>query len=77
MTTGAIYRYYSDKEDLFDELVEKPAKELLDRYRAVQQMFADQPLEEQGSNLPEVPESETSWMFEHIYDNFDALTLLT
>ena len=77
VTTGAIYRYYSDKEALFDELVEKPAKELLDRYRAAQQAFAAQPVEDQVSNLPEVPESETSWMFDHIYDNFDAFKLIT
>lgn len=42
VTTGAIYRYYTDKEALFDALVAEPAQELVDRYRSVQQSFAQQ-----------------------------------
>ena len=52
VTTGAIYRYYADKEALFDALVAQPAQELADRYRAVQQTFAQQSVEEQVRNLP-------------------------
>ena len=37
VTTGAIYRYYTDKEALFDELVREPAKELVERYQTLQQ----------------------------------------
>ena len=33
VTTGAIYRYYTDKEALFDGLVREPAHELVERYR--------------------------------------------
>ena len=58
VTTGAIYRYYADKEALFDALVAQPAQELADRYRAVQQTFAQQSVEEQVRNLPEVPDEE-------------------
>ena len=36
VTTGAIYRYYTDKAELFGALVEKPAAELLERYREIQ-----------------------------------------
>ena len=32
VTTGAIYRYYTDKEALFDGLVREPAQELVERY---------------------------------------------
>ena len=56
VTTGAIYRYYADKEALFDALVAQPAQELADRYRAVQQTFARQSVEEQVRKLPEVPD---------------------
>jgi len=31
VTTGAIYRYYTDKEALFDGLVREPAQELVER----------------------------------------------
>ena len=40
VTTGAIYRYYTDKEALFDGLVREPAQELVERYRTLQQTFA-------------------------------------
>ena len=43
VTTGALYRYYTDKESLFDVLVEEPARVLEERYRAIQRNFADQP----------------------------------
>ena len=42
VTTGALYRYYPDKESLFDVLVEEPARVLEERYRAIQRNFADQ-----------------------------------
>ena len=40
VTTGAIYRYYTDKEALFDGLVREPAHELVERYRTLQQKEA-------------------------------------
>ena len=45
VTTGALYRYYTDKESLFDVLVEEPARVLEERYRAIQKGFADQPVD--------------------------------
>ena len=36
VTTGALYRYYTDKESLFDVLVEESARVLEERYRAIQ-----------------------------------------
>lgn len=41
VTTGALYRYYTDKESLFDVLVEESARVLEERYRAIQKGFAD------------------------------------
>ena len=54
VTTGALYRYYTDKESLFDVLVEEPARVLEERYRAIQKGFADQPVDDQVQTLPEV-----------------------
>ena len=62
VTTGAIYRYYADKEALFDALVA--------------QTFAQQSVEEQVRNLPEVPDEEAGWMLDFIYDHFDAFKLI-
>ena len=75
VTTGAIYRYYTDKAELFSALVEKPVRELEERYRAAQKEFADQPLQDQLTELPEVSD-ENSWIMEFIYDNFDAFKLI-
>ena len=76
-TTGAIYKYYTDKEALFDALVEKPAQELESRYRKTQQAFASLSLEEELKNLPEVSDDGQMWMMEHIYNHFDAFKLIT
>lgn len=76
VTTGAIYKYYQDKESLFDALVEKPASELIDRYRSEQQKYASKELEDQLSDLDEISSGEYSWMIGHIYDNFDAFYLV-
>ena len=76
VTTGAIYGYYTDKEAMFEALVSEPARTLVDRYRDIQQAFANRPLEEQVSDLPEVPDVEASWMLNHIYDHFDAFKLI-
>ena len=75
VTTGPVYRYYTDKAELFSALVEKPARELEERYRAAQKEFADQPLQDQLTELPEVSD-ENSWIMEFIYDNFDAFKLI-
>lgn len=75
VTTGAIYRYYTDKEALFDVLVEEPARQLRDKYRKLQMEFADMSLEEQMKELPNISDSQ-SWMLEYLYDHFDAFKLI-
>ena len=77
VTTGAIYRYYTDKESIFEALVGDAARELEERYRRVQQEFSELPLSGQMENLPEVSEDEHTWMMEYIYDNFDAFKLIS
>ena len=76
VTTGSIYRYYSDKESLFDALVAEPARQMEERYRYIQREFARQPLEGQLANLPEVSDEGQMWMMRHVYDNFDAFKLI-
>lgn len=76
VTTGAIYRYYSDKEALFEALVEEPAHLLAERYRTIQRSFSELPLERQLDGLPEVSDNGQMWMIRHIYDHFDAFRLI-
>ena len=76
VTTGAIYRYYQDKEALFDALVSSPADQLLEAYREVQRKFAAKPLNEQLTSLPEVSDEGQIWMVDFIYDHFDAFKLI-
>lgn len=76
VTTGAIYRYYTDKEAIFEALVEEPAKELADRYRASQHKFAEMSLKEQLEGLPDVADHEYVWMVDYVYDHFDAFKLI-
>lgn len=75
VTTGAIYRYYTDKEALFDAIVSEPAEELVNRYRRSQQAYAALPLEEQLSGITGVSE-ENSWMMDFIYDHFEEFKLI-
>lgn len=75
VTTGAIYRYYTDKEALFDAIVSGPAEELVNRYRSAQQAYAERPLEEQLGGISGVSE-ENTWMLDFIYDHFDEFKLI-
>lgn len=76
VTTGALYRYYTDKEALFEALVEEPSRVFADRYRERQRTFAAQPLEAQLKNIPEITDSESDWMMAYLYDNFDVFKLI-
>lgn len=75
VTTGAIYRYYTDKEALFDAIVSGPAEELVNRYRTSQQEYAALPLETQLQGIAGVSEANT-WMMDFIYDHFDIFKLI-
>ena len=75
VTTGAIYRYYTDKEALFDAIVSGPAEELVNRYRAAHQEYSSISLEDQISGLGQVSEK-NSWMMDFIYDHFDEFKLI-
>lgn len=76
VTTGALYRYYTDKESIFDALVKEAAETLEQKYREMQQQFAMQPVQKQVQKLPEVSEEGHDWMIEYIYDHLDAFKLI-
>lgn len=75
VTTGAIYRYYTDKESIFEAIVDKKATELVERYRSAQQEYAALPLEQQIAGLSEISDN-NMWIMEFVYDNFDVFKLI-
>lgn len=77
VTTGALYRYYTDKEALLDALVKEPADTLEEKYREQQRLFAEKNLKSQLEGLPEISDESAAWMMRYIYDHFDAFKLIT
>lgn len=76
VTTGALYRYYTDKEALLDALVKEPADALEKRYREEQRQFAEKNLQVQLEGLPEISDESAVWMIQYVYDHFDAFKLI-
>lgn len=76
VTTGAVYRYYENKEALFEALVSQPAEELYERYRGYSEDFSVQGLDEQIAGLSDGVENETEDLLDYIYRNYDAFKLI-
>lgn len=75
-TTGAVYKYFSDKEALFDSLVANAAEQLEMQYRAEQQDFWDLDIQHQVEDLDKLASGGQGWIIEHIYDHFEAFKLI-
>lgn len=76
VTTGALYRYYTDKEAMMDALVKEAADTLENVYRDQQKRFAEKPLQNQLDGLPEISDGSAAWMMQYIYEHFDAFKLI-
>lgn len=76
VTTGAVYKYYENKEALFDALVKKPADELYELYRSYNEDFSDQDMSEQLSELSDGIEDDTDGILGFVYQNYDAFKLI-
>lgn len=75
-TTGAIYRYFKDKDALFEALVEPWASEFLAFYEKAQADFAAKDLTGQLTSLPEISDHGQIWMMRYIYEHFEAFKLI-
>ena len=69
-TTGMLYSRFADKSEIFRELVEGPADELL------QNEFAGYPPEYQRREMHPYVAQKIDRMVDLIYDNFDAFKLI-
>ncbi len=77
VTTGSIYKYYRDKEALFDALVSEPAQYLLDSYKKAQIDFAEQDFDSQMQMMKSnAAKSGNNTMLEYMYDHFEAFKLI-
>lgn len=76
VTTGAFYGYYSNKEALFSDLVEEPAKTVMDKFMEAQIAFSELSAEKQCEQMGKMSGNAMKWMAEYIYDHFDAFKLI-
>lgn len=79
VTTGAIYRYFANKEALFHALTAEPAETFLKRYQAYSDNFSRQGLDLQLATLPEVsarPNGAIEQLMQYIYQHYDAFKLI-
>lgn len=79
VTTGAIYRYYANKEALFDALVAEPAEAFFHEYQTYSKNFSSAELDRQLTTLPQLadkPNGEIAVLMTYIYEHYDAFKLI-
>lgn len=81
VTTGALYFFFKDKEDLFGAIAEPPLKvliEVLNSHFSQELEELSQPYAVTGGNLHEQADHDklVSVLIHHIYGNYDAFILL-
>lgn len=75
VTTGALYFFFEDKENLFGEIVDKPLRELisiLQSHFAEDEAAMEQPYSHEDGDHDEFVNA----LIRHIYGNYDAFILL-
>ncbi|WP_283171078.1 TetR/AcrR family transcriptional regulator [Curtanaerobium respiraculi] len=77
LTTGAIYGYFSTKQDLFNAIVAPAANELLSLFESAQRKFYEQPFERQGmEDMLGFTLEVNKRIVSVLYDNRDAFLLV-
>lgn len=81
VTTGALYFFFKDKEDLFGAIAEPPfmkLTEILNAHFSVDLEAISQPYALEGGNAHELVDHDefVSRLIHHIYGNYDAFILL-
>jgi TetR/AcrR family transcriptional regulator len=76
LTTGAIFRYYPDKEALFIAVVDDAAQSLYESYKKMQKQFQYLPLEKRNDIVQTNSPEYLLQMLDIIYENFDAFKLI-
>ncbi len=76
VTTGALYFFFEDKEDLFAAIVEKPFEELKALLRAHFTAEKNTPLSEIYEHIDGGHDEIAVGLIHHIYANYDTFLLL-
>lgn len=76
VTTGAFYRYYDSKEELFSALAGEQAEYMLSLFEDTLEDFKKLPGDVQTEQMTDVSSACIAKMMDYIYDNYDAFKLL-
>lgn len=76
VTTGAFYRYYKSKEELFDALVGKQYEHIMKMYIDVQNGFKKLDANTQQTSMGEVAKDCMDNMLDYMYENEDEFRLI-
>ena len=76
VTTGAFYGYFSGKEALFADLVEKHAATVMGWFTATQEAFSALPDEEQPVQMSNASVDCIDRIIDYAYDHYDSFKLL-
>ena len=76
ITTGALYRHFSDKESLFAALVESVVQGIKNIYAALEEECFDYLNEKALDQAYQVPYKAVASFMDYIYDNFNSFKLL-
>lgn len=75
-TTGAIYRYYKDKDAIFDALVKDASGTLVAQYEKNALSISSCSEDVEPTNVPEMSANEFDWLVDYIYDHYDVFRLI-
>lgn len=76
LTTGALFRYFPDKESVFAALVDPVAKEMLSMYRQGNEKGVDYLNEGHPQDMWDISDEVIIGMIDYIFANKDAFSLL-
>ena len=76
VTTGALYGYFKNKEELFGALVGDCYNGIQSMYRDALTLFSQLPLEQQKTCMESLSTEHMIRMADYMYDHYDAFKLL-
>ena len=76
LTTGAIFRYYKTKEELFNALVAPAADTLIEHFKEAQKAHNDLISEQKTDRSIELSTDYLNQFIRYIYSNYDAFKLI-
>ncbi len=76
LTTGAFYKYYSTKKDLFDDLIDPYVEHIYQIYDDILANFETLSANNQTSSMSQASTTSINQMIDYIYDHYDNFRLL-